>query len=251
MSTLTLLLAYFGDIQIETLNFDLIRRWKSDLSKTRTDNTVRGYIIKLRMVLKHARDSGIPVIDYETIPVPQRADTIPSYVSEEQVQKLIDFSTRLRSKAIIALLYSTGVRVSELCSLNRDQVHDCRFSVIGKGGKVRICFIDKRACTYLKEYLQTRTDNHSALFISQTGKRVTPTNVQLLVRLAAKNAGYGAKHITPHTIRHGFATNLMQNGMHIYKVQRLMGHSSIQTTEQYLHVTDPDLQMDFAKYHTV
>lgn len=249
MCAKTLLLAFFGDIEIVQLNFNLIRLWKKELEKRRSVNTVRGYIIKLRVVLKYCKQQGLDVVDPEQIPVPQRPETIPEFISGDDVQKLINASSRLRTKAIISLLFSSGLRVGELCNLNRIDIHERRFALIGKGGKARACFVDNRTDKLLKKYLRTRKDNHPALFLSQTGVRISATNVQLAVRIAAKNAGLAHKRIHPHTLRHSFATELMKNGMHIYKIQRLMGHQSIQTTQMYLHVADMELAKDYRKYH--
>lgn len=251
MVTLRSIKNCLGDIEIEELTFVMVRDWKAGLLKTCAPSTVRGYVIKLRVVLAYLYKSGYSVLNPEVIPVPQRADKVPSYIDRHQVSLLIDNSRRLRSKAVISLLYASGIRVSELINLDRNAIKDQAFSVVGKGGKARLCFIDQRTDDYLQAYLETRTDKHPALFISsQTQGRMTATNVQLIVNIARNNSGITEK-VTPHTLRHSYATDLLRNGLHIYTLSRLMGHASIQTTQIYLHVTDRDLKSDYSKFHTV
>ena len=245
------LLAYFGNPPIRNLSFELIRMWKTELEKTRTPETVRNYIIKLRVVLRYCRNEGIKVIDPETIPVPQRRDKVPVFITEEEVTKLITNTGCVRNKAIISLLYASGVRVSELCRINKEDIHDGCFTVLGKGGKARLCFIDQRTQVYLTEYLNQRTDNQQALF---TGKhscdRITPGNVQEIFRYARTKANF-TKPIHPHTLRHSFATNLLRNNANIRYVQTLLGHASLETTQMYTHVTDNDLKKVYIEHHTV
>lgn len=251
VSTCRLLIAYFGDIDISKLTFQLIRMWKEDVSRSRTDSTVRGYVIKLRLVLECCLLNGVNVLDPRQIPIPQRSDTVPTFITPEEVTMMIECSARLRSKAVISLLYASGIRVSELCSLNRNQIDKKSFTVIGKGKKARLCFIDDRASRYIDMYLNTRQDNLPALFISQYGSRISSTNVQLIVKLASNNAGLKGKKVTPHTLRHSFATNLLRSNTNMRYIQVLLGHASLQTTQMYTHVCDPDLQKIYNEHHTI
>lgn len=243
------LIEFFGDIPIEDLTYSMIRDWKKYLEKGRSQATVRGYIIKLRVVLGYLYDEGYKVINPKTIPVPKRQDTVPAFITKEEVKILIDTCSTLRAKAIISLLYSSGARVSELCSLNRDSIHDGTFTIIGKGGVARLCFVDNRSCYYLKKYLETRKDNDAALFISRLShRRITPSNVQEIFRHLKKKTGIEAH---PHTMRHSFCTNLLKTNCNLYYVQKLMGHKSLQTTENYLHCVDEDLYKIYTEHHTV
>lgn len=242
------LLDYVGDIDVDQLTFAIVRDWKLHLDKGRSPETVRNYIIKLRVVLAYLKKRGIPALDPDLISVPKRTDKVPSYVLKEDVAKLIECTAKVRNKAIISLLYSSGIRVSELCRLNTADLKKDHFTVIGKGGKARLCFIDTRTQDLITLYLQQRIDNHEALFISHFG-RITPGNVQEVFKYARKRANLPNVH--PHTMRHSFATNLLEGGMHIYTLSRLLGHTSIATTQAYLHTTDRNLQTDYAKYHTV
>jgi len=248
---LKVLLAHVGDIDIETITFEVVRDWKLELNSGRSPGTVRQYILKLRVVLAHMQRLGYQVLDYELIPVPKRADHVPGFISKEDVTKLIDSSRRLRSKTIISLLYASGLRVSELCILDRAQIHDRSFTVIGKGNKARLCFFDARTEELIKLYLTTRHDNHPALFLStQQETRMTPTNIQFIIKAAANNAGL-KQHITPHTLRHSYATNLLHNNVNLRYVQEMLGHSSIQTTQMYTHVVNEDLRKVYSAGHTI
>jgi len=249
--TLKSLVGYLGDIPITCLSFDKVRDWKLSMeARNLSAITIRGYLIKLRVVLAYLHSKGYSVLPPEQIPLPKRVDRVPDIVSPEQVQLLINSTRKARNKAIISMLYSTGLRVSELCALNRIDIQEDYFTVIGKGGKSRICFIDKRTRRLLNRYLSKRSDNDPSLFISPLiGARMTPGGVQELFKYARKKAGFDFP-VHPHTLRHSFATNLMANGCHIYTLSRLMGHASISTTQIYLHLADPQLGEEYKKYHT-
>ena len=242
------LLAYFGEIDICILTFPMIRNWKLALDKGRSSDTVRNYIIKLRVVLAYLKKQGIDCIDPELVAVPKRHDKVPVFITKEQVALLIDSTCKTRNKAIISLLYSSGVRVSELCRLDVGDIKDGRFTILGKGGKARLCFVDERTQGYLKQYLRSREDNDSALFMSGWG-RITVGNVQEIFKYARKRADLPDVH--PHTMRHSFATNLLQGNMNVRHVQALLGHKSLDTTMMYMHVTDPDLEKAYSAHHTV
>lgn len=242
------LLEYFGDIDIATITFPMIRDWKLHLDKGRSSDTVRNYIIKLRVVLAYLKKQGVDCIDPDLVAVPRRHDKVPVFITKEQVALLIDCTSKIRNKAIISLLYSSGVRVSELCRLDIGDIKEGRFTILGKGGKARLCFVDERTQGYLKKYLRSRKDNDSALFMSGGG-RMTVGNVQEIFKCARKKAGLHDVH--PHTMRHSFATNLLSTNMNLRHVQVLMGHASLETTQMYLHVTDPDLEKAYAAHHTV
>lgn len=159
-----------------------------------------------------------------------------------------------RDKAILELLFSTGLRVSELVALNRDSLDLSRdeFSVRGKGEKVRLVFLSPNAKTAIKMYLTKRGDIEEALFINTKKEpaRLTPRQIQRLIRFYAAKAGI-AKKVTPHTLRHFFATDLLINGADLRSVQALLGHSSISTTQVYTHLTDKTLREVHSTFHAI
>lgn len=271
------LLDIFGDIDIADLNFDKVIQFKKYIEQSCGQNGTRQFIIKLRNVLRYCRQHGIACIDYDSIRLPKRQNTEIPYCTPEEVNKMIEASMRtkitvhrIRDRAIIALLFSSGLRLHELCNLNIDQLRDGRFTVIGKNGKMRLCFYDNRTAVYLSEYIKTRRegyktywtygkkvtsevrryyppDTNEALFINSiTGTRIRHSAVQLLVKNAAELAGL--KHVHPHMLRHGYAVNLAHNGMALHSLQRLMGHESLSTTGIYLNVTYPQLEEDYRKF---
>jgi len=164
---------------------------------------------------------------------------------------------RVCDKAILEVLFSTGLRVSELCHLNRDSINLERgeFSVKGKGGKIRLVFLSESAKTALKRYLDKRTDLEESLFITfkkseknESRGRMTPRTIERLINYYTRKAGI-VKKVTPHTLRHLFATDLLQNGADLRSVQILLGHSNISTTQIYTHITDKELKEVYQAFH--
>jgi site-specific recombinase XerD len=154
--------------------------------------------------------------------------------------------------AIISMLYATGIRVSELCNLDRTDIKEQNsFTVVGKGGKARLCFFDDRTRCYLNAYLQLRSDDKEALFIStHNDLRITPGNIQEIFRRTWKRAGLSSP-VHPHTLRHSFATNLLRNNANIRYVKDMLGHASLDTTMMYTHVVDEDLRRVYMAHHSV
>lgn len=226
------------------------------------------HMIALRAFLKYLLKMDITTLSPEKIDVGKLEQRSVEFLHAEEVKMLLDVidtskKTGLRDRAIIELLYSTGLRVSELVNLDRDRVDLVRreFMVRGKGSKVRVVFISKTAAAMVKNYLATRDDNWKPLFISYSRprnqgikslgehKRLTPLSIQNMVKTYAYKAGI-QKHVTPHTLRHSFATNLLQNGADLRSVQEMLGHASITTTQVYTHLTDRRLKEIHDKYHT-
>jgi len=259
------IVAFLGDIPIAELEFDQVRKWTTDLRKTRTSNTVRGYILKLRVVLKYLKARGYECLDAEAVGIPKRDSRVVDYLEVDEVEAMLHavfqrgpgYSKfkRYRNRAIIALMFSAGLRNGELCNMERTQIKDGvdSFTVIGKGNKPRVCFIDPITHRYIDEYLALRDDPYPALFVSEQQKgreKINPGVVQMVVKNAATKAGLD-KNIHPHTLRHSFATDLLRNNTNIVYVKELLGHASIQVTMTYTHVVDEDLRQIHRLKHTV
>lgn len=251
-----------GDIDISSLDFTMVRQWKQELDKHRGVNTARGYLIKLRVVLVFLQKQGYDCLNPEMIELPKRQQTKIAFLEPEEITLLIETMgipsagynrvNRARNQAIISLLYSSGVRNNELCELNINDIPEVRnsFTVIGKGNKVRPAYIDERSRDLLNKYLSLRKDNNPALFVSDlTGKRVSNCTLQEIFKTAKRRSGINKK-ITPHVMRHSFATNLMHNGADIRYIKEFLGHAQLETTAAYTHVMDKQLQEIHQKMHS-
>lgn len=241
------------DKDIEKITMKDIAKFQTELrtfEACRCNNTMNNYISSFRMVLKYWRRRGLNCLDYTLIPVPRRDPVIPSYLTAEEVSQIINSTDILRTKLIVSMLYSSGIRVSELTQLNRDAIQNRQFTVIGKGRKPRICFIDARTEVYLKKYLENRDDRLDALIVTKDGTRASNSTIQLVVRNATERAGLNKK-VSPHTFRHSFATNFISNNGNIKYLATLLGHANIQTTAHYTHVVNGDLKEIYQKYHTI
>lgn len=244
------------------LNRQQAREHASPTLKRRTQNY---YLIALRSFLKFMLKSGIKVLSPDAIELAKIPERSLDLISRDELTRLLqapqgDDVKTLRDRAILELFFSTGLRLSELASLNRDlDLKRDEFSVRGKGEKVRVVFLSEDVKRSLALYLKKRTDLDDALFI-QFGKnsagdlkkqktlRITPRSIERIVKHYALKAGI-TKKVTPHVIRHSFATDLLQNGADIRSVQMLLGHANIATTQIYTHVTDRHLRDVHKKFH--
>lgn len=228
--------------------------------KRRTQNY---YLIALRAFLKFLRRRGIESISPERVELAKVGERHLDLITAGELERLLSAPNPkelvgLRDRALLELLFSTGLRVSELCALSIDDVDVSRdeFSVRGKGEKVRVVFLSPTAKKALKDYLAARKDMDEAMFI-QYGKnaqnaqelRLTSRAVQRIVKHYAIKAGITRK-VTPHVIRHSFATDLLGNGADLRSVQALLGHANIATTQIYTHVTDAHLREVHKKFHS-
>lgn len=241
-----------GDLEIEDITLGVISDFERELraERKRCQNTIREYLLNLKMVLKYWDVRGAEVVNCELIPIPKRKSVVPVFLSAEEVERMIECAYDKRAKFVVSFLYGSGCRLSEMLQLNRGQIVDRQFTVIGKNDKPRLCFIDSRTERLMTEYLDWRKDGCEALFVTKKTKtRMTATNVQLLVKNAAERAGI-RKHVTPHTLRHSFATNYLENDGNIRYLATLLGHASLNTTAHYAHVVDNQLRKHYQLSHT-
>lgn len=228
-------------------------------------NTQNYHLIALRSFLKYLMKRGIESLSPEKIELAKTAQRSLDLISVDELNRLLsapkgDDLNALRDRAILELFFSTGLRVSELASLNKDlDLSKDEFSIRGKGEKVRVVFLSSEAKEAIKKYLKARKDMDEAMFISSSpiknknsGKsepRLTPRSIERLVKKYAIMAGI-SKKVTPHVIRHSFATDLLQNGADIRSVQMMLGHANIATTQIYTHVTDTKLREIHKNFHS-
>ncbi len=225
-------------------------------------NTQNYHLIALRSFLKHMSKNDIETLAPEKIELAKTEMRELDLISKNEFDRMMDFSKdknpdsigTLKEKAMLDLLFSTGLRVSELCSLDQDLDLDSdEFTIRGKGGKVRLVFMSDESRNSIKKYLNKRHSSkdqklNEALFISTSGNRINPRAVQRIIKKRAIAAGI-TKKVTPHTMRHYFATNLLQNGADIRSVQMMLGHASINTTQVYTNISDKYLKEIHKKFH--
>ncbi len=267
-----------GEKDVGTIGFSDIQNFFLHLTELESRGKplsvkTRGYhAIALRALFKFLARRDVDCMAAEKIDVPKSEKRIVEFLNPEELERLFSVVGEknirdLRDAAILETLYSTGLRVSELCGLNRNQVDLKRkeFAVTGKGRKTRIVFLTPEAAGKIEKYLNRRIDNLPAVFLShgpnakkgsagdeivggKDVKRLTPWSVANLVRKYATHAGI-VKKVTPHTLRHSFATTLLGNGADLRSVQEMLGHASITTTQIYTHVTNKRLREIHEKFH--
>ncbi|MBU4421669.1 tyrosine-type recombinase/integrase [Candidatus Parcubacteria bacterium] len=276
-------------IKPEQINLPLIRQYRIYLNRLSTidgeplkKSTQNYHLIALRSFLKFLSKQDVKSLAPEKIELAKMPERMVNFLGEDEIDRLLDAPLPsspfqggskggsgvklgdLRDKAILEILFSTGLRVSELCHLKRDDISlkkkkgAIEFSVRGKGKKVRVVFLSEQAAFWLKEYLDRRIDVSPWMFVrmdkaaASLAKRdeepMTPRSMQRMVAKYATIAGI-AKQITPHTLRHSFATDLLSNDADIRTVQAMLGHSSITTTQVYTHITDKHLREAHNRCH--
>ncbi len=266
------LVDFAGDLDITKIDSEMIRKWRlwlnrhEDISGEPLSKTTQNYhLIALRSFLRYLAKRNIKALNSDKIELARVTRPEVSFLSPDEVERLITAPDQtklggLRDRAILELLFSSGLRVSELVKLNRDHINlkTREFMVRGKGQKDRPVFVSDAAAHWLEQYLNQRGDNYRPLFIHYSGlksdiddgnyTRLTSRSVQRLVAKHARSAGI-TKKVTPHTLRHSFATDLLRNGADLRSVQALLGHSNISTTQIYTHLTDPELKRVHTKFH--
>lgn len=269
---LTRLTDYAGDIEVSDITPELIRKWRLWLNRLGSNTaaelqkTTQNYhLIALRSFLKYCAKRDIPALSADKVELARTVRKQVTFLNEDELERLfkepdLETVSGLRDRAILELLYSSGLRVSELVGLNKDHINLKRleFMVRGKGQKDRPIFISSEAATWIQRYLDKRTDNSTPLFVRSGGTkkldtsgnhtRLTARSVQRLVARYALLAGI-TKHVSPHTLRHSFATDLLMNGADLRSVQAMLGHSNIATTQIYTHITDPHLKSVHERFH--
>ena len=241
---------------------------KGQQSSSLKKNTQNYHLIALRSFLKYLMKRDVPSLSPDRIELAKTKERSLDLISVEELERLlsaplkllemkknIDRQKILRDKAILELFFSTGLRLSELCSLNRDlDLSKDEFSIRGKGEKVRVVFLSDSAKKAISEYLRERKDMAEPLFIQYSNNkredhRLTPRSIERIVKYYAIVAGI-SKKVTPHIIRHSFATDLLSNGADIRSVQMMLGHANIATTQIYTHITDKQLRDVHKKFHS-
>lgn len=258
---------HYAQEYIEKLTPEMVRRYRIFLAKTEDDaghrlsgTTQSYYVIALRAFLKYCRKKHIKTLAPDQIDLPKSEDHRIKFLDREQVERLLmapDTSKMagLRDRTLMEVLFSTGLRVSELAKLDVDKIDlkTKEFGVVGKGRKARVVFLSDRACKWLNRYLSARGTYLRPLWIrimkngeydpalSQEKLRLSVRSIQRIVEKYRRQAGLPTR-ISPHVLRHSFATTLLQNGADLRSVQEMLGHKNVSTTQIYTHVTNPHLK---------
>lgn len=264
---------FTDDINVANITSEIIRKYRLWLNRYKNNNeddlatiTQSYHLIALRGFLNYLSSRDIASLSPEKISLPKISRKQVTFLHYDEVENLLkqiatDTEPGLRDRAIIELLFSSGLRVSELINLNRDHINTRRreFMVRGKGQKDRPVFISETAAHYVTEYLDFRQDTLPALFLNYSRnnttinngdyRRLTARSVQRMISKYARLAGI-TKHVSPHTLRHSYATDLLMNGADLRSVQSMLGHSNISTTQIYTHVTDEHLRETYERFHS-
>lgn len=260
------------DHDLSDIDQEIVRKYRLYLSELSDGKggqlgrrTQSYHAIALRSFLKYLLKRDFEVLAPDKIDLPKVPDRQIKFMSAEHMERLLNAPTLsniqgIRDKAILETLYSTGLRVSEIVSLNRDKLNleNGEFGVVGKGGKARVVFLSPNATEWLKKYLAQRADHFNPLFIRHKGKidpttpdekmRLTPRSMQRMVKKYVKKVKIPID-ATVHTIRHGFATDLLMAGADLRSVQEMLGHKNVSTTQIYTHVTNKQLKDIHSAFH--
>ena len=264
---------FTDNIIVDKITTEIVRKYRLWLNRYKNDNddelatiTQSYHLIALRGFLGYLSKRDIASLPPDKIELPKVIRKQVTFLHYDEVERLLEQintneESGLRDRAIVELLFSSGLRVSELVNLNRDHINIIRreFMVRGKGQKDRPVFISESASSHVDNYLQSRSDSLSPLFISYSRnsaptmsgdyRRLSSRSIQRIINKYTKLAGI-TKHVSPHTMRHSFATDLLMNGADIRSVQVMLGHSNISTTQIYTHVTDEHLREVYEKFHS-
>ena len=265
---------FAGDITVDKITSELIRKYRIWLNRYKNDNdeelsliTQSYHLIALRGFLTYLSRRDIKSLSADKIILPKTVRKQVTFLQYDEVMRMIEQipltdETGLRDRAIIELLFSSGLRISELVNLDRDHINLNRreFMVRGKGQKDRPVFVSKNAAEHVRAYLEMRNDSLAPLFLSYSRRhsnvdtsgdfrRLGARSIQRMVARYARLAGI-TKHVSPHTMRHSFATDLLMNGADLRSVQSMLGHSNISTTQVYTHVTDQHLKDIHERFHS-
>jgi len=257
---------------IQRLSSEIVRNYRIFLSHHENDQgnsmsitTQSYYIIGLRSFLRYLARKGIKSLAPEKIDLPKTESHSLKFLSREQVERLLTMpnlekSDGLRDRAVLEILFSTGLRVSEMARLDRDKIDlkQREFGIIGKGRRPRVVFLTQRAAIWLDRYLKSREDANKPLWVRLSGRKSDPTmggekmrltvrSIQRIVEKYRLMAGLPIK-VSPHVLRHSFATSLLQNGADLRSVQEMLGHKNVSTTQIYTHVTNHQLKGVHDKY---
>jgi site-specific recombinase XerD len=242
------LIKYTGDILLHDLTLELLIEWRHHVQDKLSINGLNNCCYRIRKFIEYWKRHSSLNIDCEEFLIPKKETKLPNYLTKKQLQKLYEACRGARERLLVSILYSTGIRVSELCHIKVSDIQEDTLLVHGKGSKERQVYLDKQAMDNIGTYLRNREKNSLYLFDSTKGGHLHKSAVERIMTRISNRASIG-KQVTPHMIRHSHATMLMSQGCGIRHIQKLLGHADISTTQIYTHVTDTNLREAYKQYH--
>lgn len=245
------------DIPIEFLTYEHVLKWKTFMDyRGLQSSTIATNLQALRQVLKYLIRLHHSVLDPRDITTPKITQQEPDYLEYPEIQAMIDYTSNIRDKALIATLWSSGGRISEVLNINIQAIDKGRVQLLGKGSRLVTLRIDKHAQGYIDDYLNTRHDKIPALFISSQMRRLTVQRAEQIVSQIAGELNFQRpdgreKRVTPHTLRHSFASDLVTNGADIVTTQKLLNHTSPNSTKRYIHISQPREDENYQRFHSL
>jgi len=255
---------FVGSLEVGMLSREIVDKYLDHIATLQLGiKTRNAHLTALREVLKYCHKYDILTLSYDKIELAKAPDKNIEYLTFEEFEKLASAITlqnivTLRDRTIVELLFSSGLRVAELVNLNRKEINleTKQFSIIGKGNKSRLVFFSERTAYWLRKYLEFRNDKEEPLFVNYRhtskggSRRLSAVSIEKVVRTYAEKAGFIGRKITPHVLRHSFATLLLEQNVHIKDIQEMLGHNSILTTQGYLHSSNKRLKVIHQKAFT-
>lgn len=249
-SALNSFLRYTPDIPVQMVTYQDFTNWRVEMMRDgKTPSYIGSNLSRFRSVLTWLRIQGVQVIDPAGIKRPKIVQKDPTWLTVEELTKLLSVIESPRDKSIFASLFGTGARISELLSLDRDSIRGNEAYIRGKGDKIGTLTFDPNALKYIETYMETRKDELRPLFLSSHHRRITASRVAQLLHEYADLAGID-KNVTPHVLRHSFATDLKMNGADIYDIKEQLRHERISSTQIYVHIDDRKKREDYQRFHT-
>ncbi len=238
------------DINIGLITYTHIIQWKREMHERENTGAHMALMLReFRRVLAYLRSHGYATLDPSEIKIPKFKYNTTDWLTIEEVARFLSVIQNQRDKALFACMFSSGARISELLSLNRDSIVDGGAKIIGKGNVPGALNFDDNALRLLDTYLDTREDDLEPMFISRQNRRISYQQCIISAHKYAKMAGI-EKNVTTHVLRHSFGTNLEINGLDIHGIATQMRHKKLETTKIYLHAGEIRKQTDYAKFHT-
>ena len=248
---------FLADLDLEKVDYLFLRKYLAQLKEKKLSNrSVNRHLSTLRSFFRFLNREGLlktnPMVILSS---PKQEKHLPLFLTEEEVSKLIEAALPkdergLRDRAILETFYSTGIRISELAGLSTEDIDFIGgiVKVMGKGKKERLVPIGERAIASIRAYLDSRKKQADTLFLNKSKKRITTRGIRNIVRKYILNAGI-RRGVSPHTLRHSFATHLLNRGADLRSVQELLGHANLSTTQIYTHLTTDRLKSVYDKAH--